>query len=165
MKTSLLLAALLLSPVLTWAEDAPAPAPAPPAPDGASEARPRGAALRKQVLEKFDGDKDGKLSDAEREAARAAWKDTGSELHAKVLEKFDADENGKLSDPEREALKTAMKNRRNGRGDANKKREGKAGERHRKMLERFDEDKDGLLNESERAKAREARKASPADKP
>jgi len=33
------------------------------------------------------------------------------------------------------------------------------------MLERFDEDKDGLLNEAERAKAREARKARPADKP
>ncbi len=145
MKTSLILATLLFVPVLSHAEDAP-------------DAAVPGAKLRKHLMEKFDADKDGKLSDTEREAAKAAFKEKGGEMHAKILEKFDADKDGKLSDTEREAAKAAMKARTEGAGKAEGKGEGKAGELRQKMLEKFDEDKDGQLNEAERAKAREARK-------
>ena len=151
MKTPLLLAALFLTSVFARAEEAPAPVA-----DGKAE-----GAFRKNLLEKFDADKDGKLSDSERQAAKAAFKENGGELRAKVIEKFDADKDGKLSDTEREAAKAAMKARQEnngGNGTKGEKAEGRAAAQRQKMLEKFDEDKDGQLNEAERAKAREARK-------
>lgn len=169
MKTTPLFAALLLSPLLLQAEDVPAPIPVPAAPEAAAPAavppeappaEPRAAAFRKHVLEKFDADKDGQLSETEREAAKAAIKEKGSGLRAMALVKFDADKDGQLSETEREALKAAIKARRAGKG-GDEKAGVKNAERHQKMLEKFDADKDGQLNESERAKAREARKARP----
>lgn len=144
MKTPLILAALLLTPVISRAEEAPAR-----------------EAFRKQMMERFDADKDGKLSDAEREAAKTALKEKGGEVRGKVLEKFDADKDGKLSETERDAAKAALKARQENKGTAGKKgekAEGKAEEQRRKLMEQFDEDKDGQLNEAERAKARQARK-------
>jgi hypothetical protein len=61
------------------------------------------------MMEKFDADKDGKLSETERAAAKAAFKEKGGEFRAKVLERFDADKDGKLSETERAAAKEAMK--------------------------------------------------------
>ena len=51
---------------------------------------------RAEMLEKYDANKDGKLDDNEREAARAARK-------AEMLQRFDTDKDGELSDSEREA--------------------------------------------------------------
>lgn len=86
MKTSLIIAIVSSLPLLAQ-EPAPAPQPeAPtPAPQG-EQAQPQGQGMhrghgrphrvmmnpeqRKQMLEKFDTDKDGKLSDEERKAAR-----------------------------------------------------------------------------------------------
>ena len=48
----------------------------------------------------FDADKDGKMSDEERKAAREA-------MEQKMLEKFDTDKDGKLSDEERKAMRPA----------------------------------------------------------
>ena len=57
---------------------------------------------RAQLLEQFDTDGDGTLSDAERQAAREARR-------AELLEKYDADDDGTLSDAEREAAREARK--------------------------------------------------------
>jgi Ca2+-binding EF-hand superfamily protein len=64
------------------------------------------------MLERFDADKDGKLSDAERTAARASMQQHRGEMRAKMLERFDADKDGKLSDTERKAARAAMKEMR-----------------------------------------------------
>ncbi len=86
--------------------------------------RPVPAAL----LEKFDTDKDGKLSAEERKAAMAARK-------AEMLEKFDKDGDGKLNEEERKAA-----------GEARKA----------EMIKRFDKDGDGKLSDEEKAEMRKA---------
>ena len=58
-------------------------------------------------MEQFDTDKDGKLSDEERKAARAA-------MEQKMLEQFDTDKDGKLSDEERKAMRPAHRGGQNG---------------------------------------------------
>jgi Ca2+-binding EF-hand superfamily protein len=83
---------------------------------------------RAELLEKFDTDKDGKLDEEERKAARAAFKE-------EFMKKFDTNGDGEISDEERE--------------EAKKKRK-------EMILERFDEDGDGELSEEERKKARAA---------
>jgi len=87
-----------------------------------------------EVLEKFDADKDGKLSKEEREAARAARekefdKDGDGKLndeerkamredgHKKLLEKFDTDKDGKLSEEERKAIPQRPRGDRGPKGD------------------------------------------------
>jgi hypothetical protein len=61
---------------------------------GAQEKPKRGGPVPPEILEKFDADKDGKLSKEEREAARAARE-----------KEFDKDGDGKLNDEERKALR------------------------------------------------------------
>ena len=84
MKTSLIIAIVSSLPLLAQ-EPAPQPEAPAPAPQG-EQAQPQGQGMhrghgrphrvmmnpeqRKQMLEKFDTDKDGKLSDEERKAAR-----------------------------------------------------------------------------------------------
>ena len=84
MKTSLIIAIVTSLPLLAQ-EPAPQPEAPAPAPQG-EQAQPQGQGMhrghgrphrvmmnpeqRKQMLEKFDTDKDGKLSDEERKAAR-----------------------------------------------------------------------------------------------
>ena len=58
----------------------------------------------KQLIEKFDTDGDGKLSDEEKQAAREARK-------AEFLKKFDKDGDGELSPEERKAAGEAIRNR------------------------------------------------------
>ena len=60
---------------------------------------------RGAMLERFDTNKDGKLDDQERAAAREARK-------AEMLERFDTDKDGTLSDSEREALRNEMRGKR-----------------------------------------------------
>jgi hypothetical protein len=65
--------------------------------------------MKAKFMEKFDADKDGKLSDAEKEAVKAEMKAKfeakKAEMKAKFMEKFDADKDGKISDAEKEAIK------------------------------------------------------------
>lgn len=61
------------------------------------------AAMRGRMLERFDADKHGKLSDAERQAAKAQR----AEFRQRMLERFDADKDGKLSPAERQAARAA----------------------------------------------------------
>ncbi|NIA22396.1 MAG: hypothetical protein GWP05_10635, partial [Anaerolineaceae bacterium] len=69
--------------------------------------------VRKKILEKFDANGDGELSQEERQAARKA-----------LFEKIDTDGDGKLSDEERQAARQEFRQR--------------MGERRKKMLEKFD---------------------------
>ena len=62
----------------------------------------------KQLLKKYDTNKDGKLCAKERKAAGEARK-------AEFLKKFDKDKDGKLSAEERKAAYEAMKGRRGSR--------------------------------------------------
>ena len=95
----------------------------------------------KEMLEKFDADKDGKLSDEERKAAHEAMKEArgqrgdkgprgphagkhghpgphfNPEQRKAFIEKFDTDKDGQLSDEERKAAHEAIKEAHGQRGD------------------------------------------------
>ncbi|WP_411825878.1 EF-hand domain-containing protein [Luteolibacter sp. AS25] len=75
-----------------------------------------------EVLEKFDTDKDGKLSKEERDSQSEEIKAAMEEHKAAMLEKFDTDKDGELSKEERKAM----------------------------MMEKFDTDGDGTLSDAEK---------------
>lgn len=101
-----------------------------PKTDRPDEKRPGGAgpdARRAEVLKRFDKDGDGKLSDTERAAAKAAFEnrrgapgarpaadkpDTGRVDKQALLKEFDADGDGKLNGAERAAARKAMEDRK-----------------------------------------------------
>ena len=66
-----------------------------------------------RMIEKYDVDKDGKLSDEEKVAARESMKTEGCPggqggvNHQQIIEHFDTDGDGKLSEEEREAAGAA----------------------------------------------------------
>lgn len=74
----------------------------------------------KKIIAKFDTDGDGKLSESERQAARAARGKKGGaggpqnpEQMKKLIARFDTDGDGKLSESERQAARAARgKNRK-----------------------------------------------------
>ncbi len=103
--------------------------------EGKRERPPR--KLPPEIIAKFDKDGDGKLNEAEREAAKAARGEMEAARKAEMLAKFDSDGNGILSEDEKKAAQEAMQ---------------------KMMLEKFDKDGDGKLSEDERA---EMRKAAP----
>ena len=79
-------------------DNAPACIEEPAGPGGpAGEEGKRPPRPDRRMMERFDTDKDGKLSEEEREKAR--------EFHQKMLEKFDTDGDGKLSKEEREKMR------------------------------------------------------------
>lgn len=90
------------------------------------------------LLETFDTNKDGKLSEDERNAMRAAMKAKGEERKAAMLAKYDKDGDGKLSDDERATLKADMEAKRLA------------------LIEKYDADKDGKLGPDEMKAARDA---------
>ena len=197
MNKTLFVAVLAALPVFAQGEmpktkDIPVPAP------GMEQPRHWGAAgempgrsnrgdFHKKMLEKFDADKDGQLSDAEKEAMKAEMKNRFEEgmnrpgvrgdrnpkaprgekrerpsredMQKKMLEKFDTDKDGQLSDAEKEAIKAGMKGQRPEFGG----KRGEKGERpsredmQKKMLEKFDTDKDGQLSDAEKEAMKSAR--------
>ncbi|MGJ8671399.1 hypothetical protein [Rubritalea sp.] len=90
-KTLVLAISALALPTLAFAEA-----------DG-SKKGPGGDKNREHMLEKFDADGDGELSEAERETAKAA-RDAHRE---EILSKYDADGDGKLSKEERQTAEDA----------------------------------------------------------
>jgi Ca2+-binding EF-hand superfamily protein len=124
--TLITLGALIGTCTFAVAEDKPK------RPDGPKREMPA------EMFEKFDADKDGKLSDDERKAMREAMKAQAEERKAKMLEKYDADKDGELSDTEKEAMKADMQ------------------ARHKALLEKYDADKDGKLSREEVKAARDA---------
>ncbi len=132
------------------AKDMPVPANAPQARHwGAAGEMPHRAERKdfhKKMLEKFDTDKDGQLSDTEKEAMKTEMQKRRAEgnnrpaaprgprnnkegrpgregFQKKLLEKFDTDQDGQLSDTEKEAMKAEMQKHR----AENRKRPGKRG--------------------------------------
>jgi hypothetical protein len=85
--------------------------------------------FRQHLLKKFDADKDGKLSEAERAAAKQACKD-----------KFDSDKDGKLSEAERDAARAAFSARLK--------------EKHPELFAKVDKDGDGTISREEGQAAR-----------
>jgi len=100
-------------------------------------------ARRAEFVKQFDTDGDGKLSDAEKEAAgekfphRGRGHRFGPEMRERMLEKYDTNKNGQLDPEEKEAAK--------------RDHEAKRAE----MLKRFDTDGDGKLSDSEREAMRQ----------
>ncbi|MDE0840352.1 MAG: EF-hand domain-containing protein [Kiritimatiellae bacterium] len=97
-----------------------------------------------EMLEKFDKDGNGELSESEREVAHKAMKAKHRE-HMK--KRFDKDGDGELNADEQAALDARMAEGR---------------DRMKKMRESVDTDGDGTVSEDERAAAREAHKAKRA---
>ena len=78
------------------------------------------AEMKAKFMEKFDADKDGQISDAEKAAIKAEFEAKKAEMKAKFvakkaerkakfMEKFDTDKDGQISDAEKEAIKAEFK--------------------------------------------------------
>ncbi len=93
----------------------------------------------------YDFDRDGELSEDERDALLADFTERCDALHQRALDEFDADGDGELSDDERQAARDAAQARRADRRDA--------------MLDEYDTDGDGELSRDELHAMHEARRA------
>jgi len=112
------LGAIISSSLIVSAEDKPK--------------RPEGKdANRAAVMEKFDTDKDGKLSEDERKAMQEARRAKVDEFRKEMITKYDKDGDGELNEEERTTARTA---------------------RQAELIKKFDTDGDGKLNAEERAK-------------
>lgn len=108
-----------------------------PAAEGSAQPGAHRGQLRQHLLQKFDADQDGKLSETERQAARAACQ----ERRAAGKAKFDADQDGKLSETERAAARAAIS--------------AKIKEKHPELFKRIDTDGDGVISRDEGQAARQ----------
>ncbi len=114
-----------------------------------------------EIIEQFDEDGDGKLSQDEMEAAHRARR-------AKFIETYDTDGDGMLSEKERDAAHDTIREDRKARRAAffescDTNGDGQVSEEERtagwkarkaKMLEKYDADEDGKLSKEERETAR-----------
>jgi Ca2+-binding EF-hand superfamily protein len=125
MKRTSFLSLLITVLSASWlaAEDAPKPKVDPAKVDLAKAM----AEAQKRIVEKFDLDRDGKLSDAERLRAQEELKRMGALVGSGIapggfpgaeefLKKFDKNKDGKLSDEEKLAAQAAMQQMRRGGG-------------------------------------------------
>ena len=104
---------------------------------------------RKQaMLEKFDTDGDGKLSEEEKAEARKAMQEKKQQREERMLKRFDADGDGQLSDAEKAEAKKQK--------EQMQEKMKKAGVNIEEIRKQFDADGDGQLSEQERAQARKA---------
>ena len=206
MKKSLLIALFAAMPLV--AQECPQkPCCAPQKPCCMKMQRPQlteeqKAEMKAKFMEKFDADKDGQISDAEKEAIKAEFAKRGpkrqrpelteeqkakfearkAEMKAKFMEKFDADKDGQLSDAEKEAAKAEFQKRgpkgpkcgkkgprRPGccgkkaerpqlteeqKAEMKAKFEARKAEMKAKFMEKFDADKDGQLSDAEKEAAK-----------
>lgn len=99
-------------------------------------------ARMQEMMDRYDTDGDGVLSDAEREVLREAMRERGRQrMLERMTERFDADGDGELSEEERLEAEAEMEARRI--------------EWQIRMTERFDTDGDGQVSDAERDAARE----------
>jgi Ca2+-binding EF-hand superfamily protein len=85
----------------------------------AGYAAAEGVGHRKEAVQKFDKNGDGKLDDAERAELKAAFAAKRAEHHKEMLAKFDTSKDGKLDDAERAAMREAKLTERFRTMDAN----------------------------------------------
>ena len=97
-----------------------------------------------EMLEKFDANKDGELSEDERKAMREANRAEMEKRRAEMLKKYDKDGNGELSEEERKTMREEMEAKR------------------KALLEKYDADKNGRLSPEERKAAVDAGEELPA---
>ncbi|MFC4993047.1 EF-hand domain-containing protein [Rubritalea tangerina] len=111
-----------------------------------------GGRFDKEVMERFDKDGDGKLSDEERKEARDAiakrYGSRGDKMQKELLKRFDKDGDGKLSEDERRELRRSWEKRKRGHSEWMEQAK-------KRFMLQFDEDGDGQLSEEEKAKAKE----------
>lgn len=110
---------------------------------------------RQEMLERFDKDGDGKLSEEEREAAKAFMRERAMERASEHFDELDTDGNGSLS---REEFMAGVKQRMEKRREEMKQKRDRKEDRrdHRQELKaQFDKDGDGKLDQSEREALRE----------
>ena len=157
-----LLAALpvFAQPEMPKTKDIPVPAPGMEQPRhwgaaGEMPGRPSREDMQKKMLEKFDADKDGQLSDAEKEAIKAGMKGKRPEFGGKKGERPNFD--GKR--PEFGGKKGERPNFDGKRPEfGGEKRERPSREdMQKKMLEKFDADKDGQISDAEKEAMKAAR--------
>ncbi len=141
-------------------------APAAAATGGKKNRGTAGEAMRERVVAQFDANKDGKLDDTERAAARKAFGDKSGKVRDELLLRFDENGNGRIDPDERAAAAAAVKKRRSGNAvaaqpapatDADVEgtlRAAIAADATR--LQRFDTDHDGKLSDPEWSAARKA---------
>jgi hypothetical protein len=82
-----------------------------PAADGDDQGRHSGQ-VRQKILERFDADHDGKLSESERTAARNAFAERCKERHPELFAKIDTNGDGQLSQEEAQAARERFHDRR-----------------------------------------------------
>lgn len=137
---------------------------------------------RAQILKQFDANGDGRLDDAEKEKAKAAFLNRQKQGNRagkgkagqgrpgqkrpgqaggqdrpnfqQLIKQFDKDGDGKLNEQERAALREQMSKARRGKAGGNNNDARRIPEQALKL---FDKDGDGKLNEEERAAAMKAR--------
>ncbi len=73
---------------------------------------PRQGGRYQEILKKFDANKDGKLDEKERAAARESMGGEFAKRRAEIIKKFDKDGDGKLNEEERAAAIKAMREHR-----------------------------------------------------
>jgi Ca2+-binding EF-hand superfamily protein len=119
--------------------------------------------MMKRLLEKFDTNKDGRLSPEEQAKAQEELiknaAQNGGPAFQEFLKKFDRDGDGKLSDRERAAaMEAAQKIRAQGGGgpQTGPPIAFAGNEIPAAILEKFDKDGDGKLNDEEMAAAKKA---------
>jgi Ca2+-binding EF-hand superfamily protein len=101
--------------------------------------------MQSEIMKRFDKNKDGKLDEEEKAAAKEYNREGAAgrqgkareKLGKRALEKFDKNADGKLDDAERAEAAKAI-------------------ESDPRVVRRFDKDGDGKLNEAEKTAAREA---------
>lgn len=178
MKKTLFVALLAALPVFAQSEmpktkDIPVPAPGMEQPRhwgaaGEMPGRPSREDMQKKMLEKFDADKDGQLSDAEKEAIKAGMKGKRPEFGGKKGERpnFDGKRGEKGERPNFDGKRPEFGGKKGERPNFDGKRPefgGEKGERpsredmKKKMLEKFDADKDGQISDAEKEAMKAAR--------
>lgn len=68
--------------------------------------------MHARMLEKFDADKDGQLSEQEKAAMKAELEQRRAAFRKNLEQKFDTDGDGKLSEEEQATMRKEMKKRR-----------------------------------------------------
>ena len=161
MKKTLLIALCAALPVFAQEEAPTAPQPRHWGAAGEMPQMKNREEMQRKMLEKFDADKDGQLSDAEKEAIKAEMKNRHGKRGERPegMPKFG---NKRGERPEGQMPKFDGK-RPEGMPEGempkfgNKRGERPQGQMHQKMLEKFDTDKDGQLSDAEKEAMRKAR--------